>query len=132
MRLILLPCILPCATALLPLSATGPALTDVNGARVIYAGVNWPGHLDPMVPEGLQYRSIEQIVRTVKDLGMNVVRLTYATEMVDDHLAGRGDAKAGFVRALGQTNGPEIWKRISERNRFPDKISRLQVIFKLS
>jgi hypothetical protein len=132
MRLIFVQWILPCATALLPLSTAGSALTDANGARVTYAGVNWPGHLDAMIPEGLQYRSVEQIVRSVKDLGMNVVRLTYATEMVDELLAGRSDVKTGLVRALGQANGSEIWKRIADRNRWSDKMTRLQVVFKLS
>jgi hypothetical protein len=132
MRLIFVQWILPCTTALLPLSTASSMLIDANGARVTYAGVNWPGHLDAMIPEGLQYRSAEQIIRSIKDLGMNVVRLTYATEMIDELLAGRSDVKAGLVRALGQANGSEIWRRIADRNHWPDKMTRFQVVFKLS
>jgi hypothetical protein len=34
-----------------------------------------------MIPEGLQYQSIKNIVKRVKDLDMNVIRLTYAIEV---------------------------------------------------
>lgn len=36
-----------------------------------------------MVPEGLQYQSVETIVSKIKSLGMNSIRLTYATELID-------------------------------------------------
>jgi hypothetical protein len=80
-----------------------------------------------MVPEGLQFRSVAQIVTTIKSLGMNVVRLTYATEMVDQVLAGRTDAKAGFIKALGARNGQAVWSNITQRNGWRDGITRLQV-----
>jgi hypothetical protein len=132
MRCLLLQLLLPCAHALLPLSTSGPNLVDSKGARVVYAGVNWPGHLDAMIPEGLQFRSVAQIVTTIKGLGMNVVRLTYATEMVDDALAGRTDAKAGFIKALGARNGQTVWSNIAQRNDWRDGMTRLQVCCFLS
>ena len=118
---------LQCSAALVPLSTSGSKLIGSDGREVIYSGVNWPGHLDAMIPEGLQYLSVEQIVWKIKDLGMNVIRLTYATEMVEDHLAGRGDAKAGFIRVLGDKSGSDIWRKISERNGWQDGMTRLQV-----
>jgi hypothetical protein len=119
--------LLPCVYAILPLSTSGPNLVDPKGNRIVYSGVNWPGHLDAMIPEGLQFRSVAQIVTTIKSLGMNVVRLTYATEMVDEALAGRSDAKAGFTRALGERNGQAVWRNITQRNGWHDGITRLQV-----
>lgn len=119
--------IFQCSVALVPLSTSGSDLVGPDGKRIIYSGVNWPGHLDAMIPEGLQYRTVEQIVQTIKHLGMNVVRLTYATEMVDEHLAGRNDVKEGFIRALGEKSGSEIWRRIAERNGWRDGMTRLQV-----
>jgi hypothetical protein len=94
---------------------------------MVYAGVNWPGHLDAMIPEGLQFRSVAQIVATIKGLGMNVVRLTYATEMVDEALAGRTDARAGFIKALGERNGQAVWRNIAQKNGWRDGTTRLQV-----
>jgi hypothetical protein len=85
-----------------------------------------------MIPEGLQFRSVAQIVTTIKGLGMNVVRLTYATEMVDDALAGRTDAKAGFIKALGARNGQTVWSNIAQRNGWRDGMTRLQVCCFLS
>src|ERR1700761_9446529 len=98
MRFIFVLAILHWSAALVPLSTSGSELISADGKHVSYAGVNWPGHLDAMIPEGLQFRSVAQIVSTIKSLGMNVVRLTYATEMVDEALAGRTDAKAGFIK----------------------------------
>jgi hypothetical protein len=129
MRFLYLQLLLPCVYALLPLSTSGPNLVDSKGNRTVYAGVNWPGHLDAMVPEGLQFRSVAQIVTTIKSLGMNVVRLTYATEMVDEALAGRTDAKAGFIKALGARNGQAVWSSIAQRNGWRDGITRLQVFY---
>jgi hypothetical protein len=56
-----------------------------------------------MVPEGLQYESIQSIVSKIKSLGMNVIRLTYAIEMIDDILDDGGDVsiRTAFQRALG-------------------------------
>lgn len=119
--------LLPCVNALLPLSTSGAYLVDAKGNRMVYAGVNWPGHLDAMIPEGLQFRSVAQIVATIKGLGMNVVRLTYATEMVDEALAGRTDARAGFIKALGERNGQAVWRNIAQKNGWRDGTTRLQV-----
>jgi hypothetical protein len=132
MRYLYLYLLFSCSYALLPLSTSGPNLVDPKGNRIVYSGVNWPGHLDAMIPEGLQYRSVEQIVTTIKNLGMNVVRLTYATEMVDDALVGRSDAKAGLVRALGEKNGLVVWRNIAQRNGWRDGMTRLQVFLNLA
>ena len=46
-------------------------MVNVNGDRLTMAGVNWPGSADTMVPEGLQYASIPDIVSKIKSIGMN-------------------------------------------------------------
>lgn len=70
-----------------------------------------------MIPEGLQYQSIETIVSRIKSLGMNTIRLTYATEMVDVILSG-GDVtvKQSFIKALGPEKGNEIFAKIAKKN----------------
>ncbi len=47
-------------------------MVDGNGARINMAGVNWPAAGETMVPEGLQYASIPDIVSKIKSIGMNV------------------------------------------------------------
>ncbi|KAH7029122.1 glycoside hydrolase superfamily [Microdochium trichocladiopsis] len=71
-----------------PLTTSGRWITDASGSVVQLAGVNWPAHTAAMIPEGLQYQSVASIVGRIKQAGFNVVRLTYATEMVDQIYAG--------------------------------------------
>lgn len=102
-----------------------------DGGRVTYAGVNWPGAEATMVPEGLQYQSIHDIVAKIKSLGMNAVRLTYATEMIDQiYDNGMKDVLVGdsFVRALGQANGTFMFGKVLEKNpTFARNITHIQV-----
>jgi hypothetical protein len=80
---------------------------------VTYVGVNWPGAADAMISEGLQYQSIATIVSQIKSLGMNVIRLTYAIEMIDGIYAGGDNTmKSSLIKALGSTNGNAIFNRV--------------------
>jgi hypothetical protein len=116
----------------LPLSTSGRWIIDSGGKIVTYAGVNWPGHMAAMIPEGLQYQSIENIVGKIKGLGMNSVRLTYATELVDT-LLDRGNlgditVRDSLTKALGENNGSEVFKKILKNNpQFSEKTTRFQV-----
>lgn len=117
------------ALSYLPLSTSGRDIIDNANNTVTYAGINWPGHIDAMIPEGLQYQSIEDIVSKIKSVGFNVVRLTFAVEMVDQIIEG-GDVsvQTSFVKALGDTDGGLVWKKFQERNPgLGDDITRLGV-----
>uniref|UniRef100_A0A7N0TTR0 Mannan endo-1,4-beta-mannosidase n=1 Tax=Kalanchoe fedtschenkoi TaxID=63787 RepID=A0A7N0TTR0_KALFE len=66
----------------LPLSVNGRWITDdATGSRVKLHCANWPGHIDTMVPEGLDKQPLDSITSTVAALGFNCVRLTYAIFM---------------------------------------------------
>ncbi|KAI1505156.1 glycoside hydrolase superfamily [Biscogniauxia marginata] len=114
-----------------PFVASGRWITDATGGKVTYAGVNWPGSLEAMVPEGLQYQSVEDIVSKIKGLGMNAIRLTYATEMVDQYYDnGESDVtiQRAFTDALGQEDGMTLYNRIVTNNpSFDAQTTRLQV-----
>ncbi len=117
-----------------PLVGSGRWIHNAHGDNVTYAGVNWPGAGEAMIPEGLQYASIATIVSGIKSLGMNAIRLTFAIEMVDDILDNGGDVKlsAAFNKALGTTNGPAIYQKILKNNpSFTASTTRLQVSHKL-
>lgn len=84
-----------------------------------------------MIPEGLQHQSIPAIVSKIKSLGMNAIRLTYATEMIDQ-IYNNGDRdmtiEAALTSALGQENGTSILERIIQNNAmFSSATTRLQV-----
>ncbi|KAJ2981964.1 hypothetical protein NUW58_g6550 [Xylaria curta] len=114
-----------------PLVTSGRWMTDASGAKITYVGVNWPGSLETMIPEGLQYQSVETIVSKIKSLGMNAIRLTYATEMVDQYFEnGEQDVtiQKAFVDALGQQDGTAIYNKVVANNpSFGSGTTRLQV-----
>lgn len=113
-----------------PFTTSGRTIVDACGSSVTYVGVNWPGAADVMIPEGLQFSSVSSIVTKIKDLGMNVVRLTYAIEMVDDILDNGGDVKLSDAldKALGSANGSAVLKQILQQNPgFSAETTRLQV-----
>ncbi|KAI0010678.1 glycoside hydrolase family 5 protein [Xylariaceae sp. FL0662B] len=114
-----------------PFVTSGRWMTDATGERVTYAGVNWPGSLETMIPEGLQYQSIESIASQIKDLGMNAIRLTYAIELVDQYYDnGEKDVtiQKAFTDALGQENGTEVYNKVIANNpSFSARTTRLQV-----
>ena len=82
-----------------------------------------------MIPEGLQYASIQSIVSKIKSLGMNVIRLTYAIEMIDDIYAGGDNTiKTSFIHALGTVNGTALFKEVVKHNpQFSAGTTRLEV-----
>ncbi|KAI1130660.1 glycoside hydrolase superfamily [Nemania abortiva] len=114
-----------------PLVTSGRWITDADGTKITYVGANWPASLETMIPEGLQYQSIEAIVSKVKDLGMNAIRLTYAIEMIDQYYEnGEQDItmQTAFINALGQDDGTAIYNKVVANNpSFGAETTRLQV-----
>ncbi len=113
-----------------PLVTSGRWIHNAVGANVTYAGVNWPGAADVMIPEGLQYASIASIVSGIKSLGMNAIRLTFAIEMIDDIMDNGGDftLSAAFNKALGTTKGPVVYDKVLKNNpSFNASTTRVQV-----
>ncbi|KAJ4300105.1 hypothetical protein N0V88_002774 [Collariella sp. IMI 366227] len=117
-----------------PLRTDGRWITDASGNNVTLVGANWPGHEWVMIPEGLQYLSIADIVSKIKSLGMNAVRLTYAIQMIDqlDVNGGNGGTdvtiEKALVDALGSKNGTAVLQKIIENNpEFSVKTTRFQV-----
>jgi hypothetical protein len=109
-------------------------VVDSKGANFTYVGVNWSGHGEVMIPEGLQYQSIESIVSKIKSLNMNVVRLTFAIEMIDDIKDRGGDViiQKAFQTGLG-SNGSAVYANVIKHNpQFGATTTRLQVRFEHS
>lgn len=114
----------------LPFSSEDRWIIDASGAHVPYVGINWPGAADTMLPEGLQYQSISNIVSKVSQTGFNAVRLTFAIEMVDDILDNGGDVSLNttLTNALGAANGTIVLGQILANNpQFNAGTTRLQV-----
>lgn len=82
-------------------------IIDANGNYVPYIGVNWPGIVDTMLPEGLQCQSISNIAQKISETGFNAVQINFAIEMADDILDNGGDVtlRDTLTQALGHGNG---------------------------
>lgn len=114
-----------------PFTTSGRDILDASGTVVTYAGANWPGAADVMIPEGLQFQSVASIVAKLKAAGMNVIRLTYAIELIDQIYENGGvdvPLSTAFVAALGETNGPAVFQQVLTANpSFSKNITRLEV-----
>lgn len=56
-------------------------IDDTTGERVKLVCGNWAGHLQPMIPEGLDRRPLKELVGELVKNNFNCVRLTYAIYM---------------------------------------------------
>jgi hypothetical protein len=114
-----------------PLITSGRWIHDASGSNVTYAGANWPGAADVMIPEGLQYQSVATIVSMIKSTGMNTIRLTYAIQMIDEIYSNGGKDVTiykAFTQALGATNGAAVFAQVLAKNpTFSNKTTRLDV-----
>jgi len=113
-----------------PFKTSGRQIIDQSGNNVVYAGVNWPGAADTMLPEGLQYQSIKNIVNKISSLGANVIRLTYAIEMIDDiySYSPNSTLQNTLINALGTVNGTIVLNEILKKNsQFTPYTTRLEV-----
>lgn len=81
-----------------PLLTSGRYLIDASGTPVKLVGVNWIGaHLFPMVQYGLNYVGLKTLVKYIKHMGFNHVRMNYALSLL--HKPGESMAK-GTERKL--------------------------------
>ena len=64
-----------------PLSASSRWIIDANGDRFKLRCVNWAGHLEPGIPEGLSKQPVDSIASWITNNGFNCVRLTYSIDM---------------------------------------------------
>ncbi|KAI4152487.1 MAG: hypothetical protein LQ340_002887 [Diploschistes diacapsis] len=64
-----------------PLSTSSRWVVDSNGDRFKLRCVNWAGHLEPGVPEGLSKQPVDKIAVWIASNDFNCVRLTYSIDM---------------------------------------------------
>ncbi|KAK3374930.1 glycoside hydrolase family 5 protein [Podospora didyma] len=64
----------------LPLKTSSRWILDNNNQRVKLRCVNWAGHMETNVVEGLHRQSVDYIVDWIKQQGFNCVRLTYSID----------------------------------------------------
>lgn len=64
-----------------PLSTVGNRIVDAQGRAILLRGVNWFGlETDTRSPHGLWARDYKSMLKQIKDLGYNVIRLPFSIE----------------------------------------------------
>lgn len=95
---------LAAAAPSLPLSTSSRWILDASGSRVKLRCVNWAGHMETHVPEGLHRQPISKIAQTIEEQGFNCVRLTYS---IDWALNPNETVAHAFANAAGLAGVPE-------------------------
>lgn len=71
--------------AAFPYQTVGRSIVDAEGKAVHLKAVNWYGaNLEAQVVHGLEFKTLDEIARMIKELGYNSVRLTYSNAMLHD------------------------------------------------
>ncbi|KAJ5390925.1 glycoside hydrolase family 5 protein [Penicillium cataractarum] len=114
-----------------PFSTKGRDIVNSRGDVIQWAGVNWPGHLETMIPEGLEFKSAEDILDDMAGIGFNFIRLTYAVEMIDQIYDRNGKdvpLEEAMIEGLGQVNGTKVTRDIVSRNpQWTSNTTRLEI-----
>ena len=58
-----------------PFKTKGRDIVNTHGEVITWAGVNWPMSGETMVPEGLEWASVDKILDDVASVGWNFVRM---------------------------------------------------------
>lgn len=85
----------------LPLHTQSRWIMDSTGTRVKLRCINWSGHGEANIPEGLNKQSIATIAGYIADNGFNCVRLTYSIDHALDPLVSVQDSFTNAAAAAG-------------------------------
>ncbi|KAI9904527.1 hypothetical protein N3K66_001056 [Trichothecium roseum] len=103
-----------------PLSSSARWIVDTNGARVKLRCINWAGHMETNIPEGLHRQPVGYIADWIANEGFNCVRLTYSIDMTQspdtsvEESFRNGASSAGVDEAAVM----ELYKQATEKNPF--------------
>lgn len=95
-------------------------IDDSTSERVKLVCGNWAGHLQPMIPEGLDRRPLKELVGELVQKKFNCVRLTYAIYMWTRH--GHDIVNETF----SDLDAPEAVDGIAKYNPFVLKMTHIE------
>ncbi|KAI0114816.1 glycoside hydrolase family 5 protein [Daldinia grandis] len=104
----------------LPLSTSSRWILDADGQRVKLRCVNWAGHQEANLPEGLNKQSIDYIADFIHQQGFNCVRLTYSIDhaLNPDVLVSDSFVNAASAANVSATDMNGIYSQVAEKNPF--------------
>ncbi|KAH8705248.1 cellulase family protein [Talaromyces proteolyticus] len=115
-------------TAIGELHTSSRWILDSNNQRVKLRCVNWAGHMEAHVPEGLNKQSIDTIAGWIADNGFNCVRLTYSIDMALDPTQAVSDSFAAAGTEWGiESNMTDAYNAAVVKNPFLSNASTVDV-----
>jgi endoglucanase len=108
-----------------PLHTSSRWILDSNNKRFKLRCLNWAGHMEAHLPEGLQHQSVDTLAQWVEDQGFNCVRLTFSIDMALDQDLKVSDS---FSTLAERTGAPadavaDLWSRVKTKNSWIENIS---------
>ncbi|KFA75266.1 hypothetical protein S40288_00156 [Stachybotrys chartarum IBT 40288] len=103
-----------------PLSSNNRWILDNNDQRIKLRCINWAGHLEVNIPEGLHRQPISYIADWIADEGFNCVRLTFSIDMALNTQLGVQESFRAAASAAGVDEGAlmELYDQAVEINPF--------------
>ncbi|KAI1505553.1 glycoside hydrolase family 5 protein [Biscogniauxia marginata] len=104
----------------LPLSSSSRWILDADGQRVKLRCVNWAGHQETNLPEGLNKQSIDHIADLIQQQGFNCVRLTYSIDhaLNPDVAVGESFSSAAEAASVNVEDMNGMYAQVVEKNPF--------------
>ncbi|KAH6624460.1 glycoside hydrolase family 5 protein [Chaetomium sp. MPI-SDFR-AT-0129] len=102
----------------LPLHSSSRWILDANNNRVKLRCVNWAGHMETNIPEGLQHQPLDHILDWIAAQGFNCVRLTYSIDHAlnpDQPVAASFEA-AATAAGIQPADMSALYARVVEKN----------------
>lgn len=88
-----------------PLHSSSRWIVDSNNHRVKLRCINWAGHMEANVPEGLHKQSVDYLAQWIARAGYNCVRLTYSIDMaLNQNLRVEDSFRQGAAAANADVN----------------------------
>lgn len=112
-----------------PLSSSNRWIMDSNNQRIKLRCINWAGHMEVNIPEGLNHQSIEHIADWIAQEGFNCVRLTYSIDMALNPGLKVADSFRNAAQATGADEAALVglFDKAVEKNSFLKDASVLDV-----
>ncbi|KAG8420345.1 hypothetical protein J3459_011154 [Metarhizium acridum] len=112
-----------------PLRSSSRWILDSAGKRVKLRCINWAGHMEANIPEGLNKKPIEHIADWITKQGYNCVRLTYSIDMALNPALKVQDSFRAAATATGiaEADMMRVYTTAVEKNPFLSGATVLEV-----
>ncbi|KAI9167351.1 Glycosyl hydrolase 5 family protein [Paramyrothecium foliicola] len=112
-----------------PLSSRNRWILDKNNQRVKLRCINWAGHMEVNIPEGLHRQSIDYLAGWIAGEGFNCVRLTFAIDMALNPGLKVADSFRNAAKATGADEAAlvRLYDQAVQKNSFLATASILDV-----